>query len=91
MAPNTVPGKKPAAMAPAGNAGQEVERSVVVQLVDFSDEGEGTGVIVAWGVVGVVNIVVVDGDVVVDELDIEAVAVVAASLSKAHVLFPWQV
>jgi hypothetical protein len=62
---------------------------VEVQLMDLSDDGEGTGVIVAWGVVGVVAVVFVDGGVVEEsETDAVAVAVVAAALSKEHVLFP---
>lgn len=62
-APNMAPGKNPVAMAAAGNAGQEVERIELVEWLELSDDGESTGVIVAWGVVGVVAIfVVVEGD-----------------------------
>lgn len=92
MAPNMAPGKKPTAMAAAGYSGQDDERSEdVVVLADFSadEDGDGTGVMVAWGVtVGVAFVALVVVEMVVEELDTEAVAVVAVFLSKAHVLFP---
>ena len=78
-APRTAPGKKPAARAPAGKEGQEVDSAEhVVEFVDFSDEGDGTGVIVSWGIVEVVP-VVDDGDgtgVIVAWEIVEVVAVV---------------
>lgn len=57
-APKTAPGKKPAARAPAGKEGHELDTSAhVVVFVDFSDEGDGTGVMVAWGVAELVAVV----------------------------------
>lgn len=92
MAPNMAPGKNPTAIAPAGYSGQDPERSgVVVVLADFSADGEDTGVMVAWGVVGAVVVVWVDFDRAVEELGVEAVAVMAVVLSKAQVLSPWHV
>lgn len=66
-APKTAPGKKPAARAPAGKEGHELDISAhVVVLVDFSDEGDGTGVMVAWGVAELVAVV---DAVLVEEVD----------------------
>lgn len=99
-APKTAPGKKPAAIAPGGKEGHEFDISAhVVVFVDFSDEGDGTGVMVAWGVVelvAVVDAVLVEVDtdddaVLVDELCEDVVAVAEAFWSREQVLSPRQV
>jgi hypothetical protein len=73
-APRTAPGKNPAAIAPGGKEGHEIDGSAIVEFADFSDEGDGTGVMVALGVDELVA--VVDNDALVEELDADDVAVV---------------
>jgi hypothetical protein len=90
-APKTAPGKNPAAIAPAGKEGQDVDTAAqVVEFEDFSDEGDGTGVMVAWGFAELVA-VVDDDAVLVEELDTDAVAVVEVFSFREQVLSPWQV
>ena len=101
-APRTAPGKKPAAIAPAGKEGHEVDSAAhAVEFVDFSDEGDGTGVIVAWGVVELVAVVdeetvlveeldTDDAFVLVEELDTVSVAVVDVFWFREQVLSPSQ-
>ena len=90
-APSTAPGKKPTAIASAGKAGHEAAHSAdVVELLDFSDDGDGTGVIVACE--AVVLVAVVDDDTVgVGEPDILDIVVVEDFFSREQVLLPWQV
>lgn len=90
-APNTAPGKKPTAIASAGKEGHEaVSPADVVELLDFSDDGDGTGVIVAWE--AVVLVAAVDDDTVgVDEPEILDTAIVEDFFSREQVLLPWQV
>lgn len=79
-APKTAPGKKPAAIAPAGKEGHDVDTcGHVVGVADFSDEGDATGVIVARGVA---ELSVVDDDdaVLIEELDTDGVAVLVEEL-----------
>lgn len=100
-APKTAPGKKPATIASAGKEGHEFDSSAhVVVFVDFSDEGDGTGVMVAWGVVELVAVVdavlaeEVDTDddaVLVEELDTDVVAVAEVFWFREQMLSPWQV
>lgn len=79
-APNTAPGKKPAAIAPAGKEGHECDISAhVVVFADFSDEGDGTGVMVAWGVVELVAVV---DAVLVEEGDTDDDAVLVDKLGE---------
>lgn len=88
------PGKKPAAIAPAGKEGHEFDIPAhVVVFVDFSDEGDGTGVMVAWGIVELVAVVdaVLVEKVDTDELGEEVVAVAEAFWSREQVLSPRQV
>lgn len=91
-APKTAPGKKPAAIAPAGKEGQDVDTAAqVVEFEDFSDEGDGTGVTVVWGVAELVAPVDDDVAVLVDELDTDAATVVEVFSFREQVLSPWQV
>lgn len=62
-------------------------------FVDFSDEGDGTGVMVAWGIVELVAVVdaVLVEKVDTDELGEEVVAVAEAFWSREQVLSPRQV
>lgn len=79
-APKTAPGKKPAARAPAGKEGQEFDISEhVVVLVDFSDEGDATGVMVAWGVVELVAAV---DAVLAEKVDTDDDAVLVEELGE---------
>lgn len=99
-APKTAPGKKPAAMAPAGKEGHDFDSSAhVVVFADLSDEGDGTGVMVAWGVAELAAVVdddavlveALDADddaVLVEELDTDAVAVVEVFWFREQVLSP---
>jgi hypothetical protein len=88
-APKTAPGKKPAAIAPAGKEGQDVDTAAqVVEFEDFSEEGDGTGVTVVWGVAEVVAAVDDDDAVLVDELDTDAATVVEVFSFREQVLSP---
>lgn len=88
-APKTAPGKKPAAIAPAGKEGQDVDTAAqVVEFEDFSDEGDGTGVTVVWGVAEVVAAVDDDDAVLVDELDTDAATAVEVFSFREQVLSP---
>ena len=88
-APKTAPGKKPAAIAPAGKEGQDVDTAAqVVEFEDFSEEGDGTGVTVVWGVAEVIAAVDDDDAVLVDELDTDAATVVEVFSFREQVLSP---
>jgi hypothetical protein len=88
-APKTAPGKKPAAIAPAGKEGQDVDTAAqVVEFEDFSDEGDGTGVTVVWGVAEVIAAVDDDDAVLVDELDTDAATAVEVFSFREQVLSP---
>ena len=88
-APKTAPGKKPAAIAPAGKEGQDVDTAAqVVEFEDFSEEGDGTGVTVVWDVAEVVAAVDDDDAVLVDELDTDAATVVEVFSFREQVLSP---
>lgn len=91
-APNIAPGKKPAAMASPVKEGHEAASPAdAVGVVDFSDDGEATGVMVVGGSFALVAIVDDGDDVRVEDVDMTAVAVVDVLLFRIQVLSPWQV
>lgn len=93
MAPKMTPGKKPAAIALLGNEGQEEARVAPLAFsLEAEIEDDGTGVKVIPGV----DESMVDGEVVealeeVEEVEDVVAALLEVFLSRAQVLFPWQV
>lgn len=87
------PGKKPAAIALLGNEGHEEARVAPLAFsLEAEIEDDGTGA----KVIPEVAESVVDGEVVealeeVEEVEDVDVALLEVFLSRAQVLFPWQV